>query len=250
MITVSGGPSTIKLVEELSIAKYLTSRLLENLEEFAIVPISAGFSIVNPSDAKMKVKLDVLIEYLKVAFDVTLFYPRAVHDKKTEAKLKSNRHGTIAQEVGGENGQGSTKQEGKGKAESSVNMSKSLSVSSTSSTASSASSSSKTRSRSSSPTELFSRSNSKKDSSGNTATTISSSTSSMGNSASTSNGRSKSPSNLPKMATDKIKGYFSSSSSTSSSPSRKAEKRQDEPIKTKIEVPDDTDILKPWGFDE
>lgn len=170
LITISGGDPIATLVEDLNIANYLSRRLQELLDE-----------ITTPSKkSSSQMQSELLTEYLKVAFNVSLFYPRVVEERRTNP---------------GNNNKRLSPNKGKGKVTSSP-MSRNPSSSSTSSSSSSGS-------RSSSPAE--------NSSSGRTSPKISRSdnhgTSSSSNGA--TNGRSKSPSNLPRAATEKIKGYFS-----------------------------------------
>lgn len=230
LITISGvETSIIHLVEDLHISKQLTARLLNNLEELATLSSSTSspstrdgtmVNIVNPNDAVLKMKIDILIEYLKVAFNVSLFYPRAV--KERQEKMKKQ----------------------KATLESSA-MSKSPS---SSSTASSSSSSKSKSSRSSSPIEGINGRISPKNTFNNTTSRIGVSNDmarATSSSSSISNGRSKSPSNLPKKATEiykgateKARGYFS----------RKG--KETENVSVKEMYAEDADVLKSWDFEE
>lgn len=234
LITISGvETSIIHLVEDLQISKQLTARLLDNLEELATLSTSTSsasardgtmVNIVNPNDAVLKMKIDILIEYLKVAFNVSLFYPRAVKERQEKTKKQKSTLESSA-------------------------MSKSTSSSSTASSSSSSSSKSKS-SRSSSPIEGINGRLSPKNTFDNTTSRIGVShdvarTKSSSSSSTTSNGRSKSPSNLPKKATEiykgateKARGYFS----------RKG--KETENVSVKEMYAEDADVLKSWGFEE
>lgn len=203
LITISGGEPIGILVEDLNIANYLSRRLLKILDE-----------ISTPSSKPPTMQAEILTEYLKVAFNVSLFYPRVAEEHKIlpgNENLSSQGENVNKQKV-----------KGKGKATSSSPMTKSTSSSSTSS-------STKSDSRSSSPSEntTTGRTSPRTSSSDIRGTTSGSSTA--------TNGRLRSTSNLPKAATEKIKGYFS---------------RYKGKGKVSNMYHDDADVLRPWGFDK
>lgn len=187
------------LVEDLDIASYLSRRLLAMLEDYNSTTSKSPSMMID----------EILTEHLKVVFNVSLFYPRTLEDRKSNGnETLSPPNGASGRHIG----------KGKGKATStSTSMSKSIS--------SSSSSSSKSGSRSSSPAE---------GTTGRTSPNKGSNSINANISTTPINERAKSPSNS-KTATEKIKGYFS----------RKTKDTE----KITSMYHDDADVLRPWGFE-
>ena len=77
LCTVSGGDTVRHLVEDLDVAGVLAARL----HEYAVPsmdPASIAF------DASAKAEADILVEYLKIVFNLSLFYPRLAKDKEKD----------------------------------------------------------------------------------------------------------------------------------------------------------------------
>lgn len=78
LISISAGTTIIALVEQLQIAKYLSLRDLEDLEDLCTIT-----NIDNASPVQ-RLKYDTLVEYLKVVFNVSHFYPKMLAERRSQ----------------------------------------------------------------------------------------------------------------------------------------------------------------------
>ena len=89
LCTVSGGDTVRHLVEDLDIARILSARL----REYAVPP-EALMTADASASANAKAEADILVEYLKIVFNLSLFYPRLAN--ATEAKIEDHVDGSAA----------------------------------------------------------------------------------------------------------------------------------------------------------
>jgi hypothetical protein len=90
LITTSGGEIIRRLVEELSIGKFLSNQLLAYMSALTSpVPTAA-----------VKLSSDILMEYLKVTFNISLFYPRIAPNRLSPNMNSSPRLGSSTSSSG------------------------------------------------------------------------------------------------------------------------------------------------------
>jgi len=90
LITTSGGEIIRRLVEELSIGKFLSNQLLA---------YNGALTSQDPT-ATLKLSSDILIEYLKVTFNISLFYPRIAPNRLSANMNSSPRLGSSTSSSG------------------------------------------------------------------------------------------------------------------------------------------------------